>query len=580
MTIAPQAQVATEETIQRRRLHPILLAGTIIMTAVVLIGIFAPMFLSEAANIQTNDRRMPISPEHPLGTDEFGRDLASRALVATRLTLLLTVSASALSVIIGVAIGTMVWFMPSRVRQFIVGANSVAVAFPNLVIALIIAAILGPGAWTAAFAVGIASVPAFVRLTVNMSSPIMTRDYVRTAHLLHVPKSKMIGRHVLPNMAEPLLILTASNFAVTLVELSGLSFIGLGVQSPDYDYGLLLSDALTMIYAQPTQVIGPALMIMLAGLGAMLIGDGLAASSNPRTRSQRRAVRTGTLLPAPVDAVGARESEGGRPLETEANPVSHVDVCVRDLRVTAANGKELVKGVSFDVRRGEIVGLVGESGSGKSLTAMTLSGLVPDGVNATARILDAAGHNMLEHVSPKELARDVALVYQDPVSTFNPALRLNTQLTEVARTHLGMRPTRARQRLIERFEQLKITDPNHRVRQHPHELSGGMLQRAMIASSLLAEAKLIVADEPTTALDVTVQAEVLKQFVAATQELDASVLFISHDLGVVEALCDRVIVMYQGEIVEELTSQQLSSREVEHPYTRKMLDAAEYVEAL
>ncbi|TLQ01049.1 dipeptide/oligopeptide/nickel ABC transporter permease/ATP-binding protein [Nesterenkonia salmonea] len=577
--MANEAQAAPTQKKQKRRLHPILLAGLIIMTVVVLIGIFAPMWFSESANVQSNDRRMPISADHPLGTDEFGRDLFSRALVATRLTLLLTVAASAISVVIGVTIGTLVWFMPPRVRQLIVGANSVAVAFPNLVIALIIAAILGPGAWTAAFAVGIASVPAFVRLTVNMSSPIMARDYVTTAHLLRVSKYKLIGRHVLPNMAEPLLILTASNFAVTLVELSGLSFIGLGVQSPDYDYGLLLSDALTMIYAQPTQVIGPAVMIVLAGLGAMLIGDGLAASSNPRTRGQRRAMRTGTLRPAPAAAnEQAKEQEAAR--EAAEDPEDEIDVRVRDLRVTAANGTELVKGIDFDVRRREIVGLVGESGSGKSLTAMTLCGLTPEGVTATAGTLVAAGHNMLEPVSSRELAQDIALVYQDPMSTFNPALKLNTQLTEVARTHLGMRPSRARRKLIERFEQLKITSPEHRIGQHPHELSGGMLQRAMIASSLLAEAKLIVADEPTTALDVTVQAEVLRQFVSATQELDASVLFISHDLGVVEALCDRVLVMYRGEIVEELTAEQLGSRRVEHPYTRKLLDAAEYVEAL
>lgn len=566
--------VATGATESHRwRLHPILLSGLILLVLIALVAVLAPMFLTTDANALTDQTRLSPSPEHPLGTDEFGRDLLARSLVATRLTLLLTISASAISVIVGVIIGLAVWLLPVRVRRFIIGVNSVAVAFPSLVLALVIAAILGPGAWTAALAVGISSIPAFVRLTVNMAAPVLEREYVSTARLLHVSRPLVMTRHVLPNMAEPLLVLAASNFAVTLVELSGLSFIGLGVQSPEYDFGLLLSDALAAIYTQPSQVVGPSVMIMLTGLAAMLIGDGLAASSNPRTRGARRATRTGML-----------HGEGtSAPQDSEANSGSDGDanaVRVRDLKVTTGSGIDLVKGISFEVAPGEIVGLVGESGSGKSLTAMTLAGLVPEGVNATASAIVAAGNDMLSDVPPKTLAQDIALIYQDPMSTFNPALRIETQLTEVARTHLGFSRGAARRALLERFEQLRISRPARRLRQHPHELSGGMLQRAMIASSLIADSKLIIADEPTTALDVTVQAAVLRQFVAAARELGASVLFISHDLGVVEALCDRVMVMHRGEIVEEMTADRLARRDVTHPYTQKLLDAAEYVEAL
>lgn len=569
MTVTPPdtvAVVTAEAPPRRRRMHPILLSGLILMALIVLTAIVAPMFLSSSADSLTDQTRLPPGPDHLLGTDEFGRDLLSRALVATRLTLLLTVSASAISVVVGIAIGMLVWLLPDRVRRFVVGVNSVAVAFPSLVLALVIAAILGPGAETAALAVGISSIPAFVRLTVNMATPVLGREFVSTARLLSVPRLIVLVRHVLPNMAEPLLVLAASNFAVTLVELSGLSFIGLGVQSPQYDFGLLLSDALVSIFTQPSQVIGPSVMIMLTGLAGMLIGDGLAAGSNPRTRGFRRASRTG----------GLARSDAAEP----AAPASDAPVSVRDLRVSTGTGIELVRGVSFDIAPGEILGLVGESGSGKSLTAMSLAGLVPEGVNATASTLVASGNDMLGHVPPARLAHDIALIYQDPMSTFNPALRIGTQLTEVARTHLGMSRGAARRALLERFEQLRITDPPRRLRQHPHELSGGMLQRAMIASSLIADAKLIIADEPTTALDVTVQAEVLRQFAAAAREIGASVLFISHDLSVVEALCDRVMVMYRGEVVEELTASQLASRDVTHPYTRTLLDAAQYVDAL
>jgi peptide/nickel transport system permease protein len=556
---------APETRSVRRRLPSTLVAGLVLAAILVVTAIVAPLFLSGRADGLTAQTRLSPSASHWLGTDEFGRDLFARALVATRLTLLLTVSACALAVVVGVFIGTLVWVLPPRVRAAVLGANAVAVAFPSLVLALIIAAILGPGAWTATLAIGLAGIPAFIRLTSNIASSVMVREYVTTARLLRVPRLVLIRRHVLPNIAESLLVLAASNFAVTLVELSGLSFIGLGVQSPDYDFGKLLSDALASIYTQPSQTVGPGVMIVVTGLAAMLIGDGLAATSNPRTRV-RRAKRTGTLTAAraPQDGADVRRSAA---------------VSVRNLRISTGSGVELVKGISFDVERGEIVGLVGESGSGKSLTSMSVAGLVPEGVRAVADGLYAAGHDMLGPVPRSDLARDVALVYQDPISTFNPALRLDRQLTEVARTHLGMSRRTARASLVERFTQLRITKPELRMRQHPHELSGGMLQRAMIASALIADSKLIVADEPTTALDVTVQAEVLRQFVTATESLDAAMLFISHDLKVVEAVCDRVLVMYHGEIVEELTREQLRTRAVTHPYTRKLLAASDYVEA-
>ncbi|MFD6096917.1 ATP-binding cassette domain-containing protein [Nocardiopsis flavescens] len=555
--------------------------GLVLMGLLVLVAVVAPLVLGDAAGTLTDDRRQGSSPDHLLGTDEFGRDLLSRALVATRLTLVLTFSATAISVVFGVAVGLLVWMLPQRARDFVLTANAVAVAFPALVLALVIAAVLGPGAVSATIAVGVAGIPAFVRLSANMAAPIMVRDYVSTAGLLNVPRPVILLRHVLPNLGEPLLVLSANSFAVTLTELSGLSFIGLGVQNPDYDFGRLLADGLPNAYTQPIQIVGPSLMLVLTGVAAMFIGDGLAARSNPRLRRLVRGRLSGTLRRADdisrdlADAHARRAREDApREPAAPAEPVLRV----RDLRVETAQGRPLVRGVSFDVAPGEILGLVGESGSGKSLTAMSAAGLVPDGVNATASVLTAAGHDLLGPVRAAELARDVALVYQDPVSTFNPALRLDGQLTEVPRVHLGMGRRQARRALAEMFGRLRISRPESRGAQHPHELSGGMLQRAMISSALLTEATLIIADEPTTALDVTVQAEVLRRFVEASESLGAAVLFISHDLGVVEALCDRVLVMNGGEVVEELTRDRLARGEAEHPYTRSLLAAARYVE--
>ena len=564
----------------RQRLGPMLTTGLAMAVALVLVAIFVPPFLDEQAASLTDYRRQLSSPEHLLGTDEFGRDLLARALVATRLTLVLTATATGIGVIFGVVIGLFVWLMPKRVRDLVLGANAVAVAFPGLVLALVIASVLGTGATSATVAVGVAGIPAFVRLSANMAAPIMERDYVSTARLLNVPRPMILFRHVLPNLGEPLLILSTNSFVVTLTELSGLSFIGLGVQNPQYDFGRLLADALPNAYTQPIQVLGPSVMLVLTGAAAMFIGDGLAARSNPRLRRFIRGRHSGNLQ------ITAKEKEDRATFLSNADPRQGSDksrsqetsaLFARNLKVTTLQGDCLVQNVTFNIAPGEILGLVGESGSGKSMTAMSAAGLIPDGVNATADILQVARHNLLGRTSPSDVARDVAMIYQDPMSSFNPALSLGSQLTEVSRVHLRQNRKRSRTELMEKFRQLQISNPKQRVSQRSHELSGGMLQRAMISAALLTEAKVIIADEPTTALDVTVQAEVLRQFVNASESLGAAVLFISHDLGVVEALCDRVLVMKTGKVVEELTRQQLSRGIIKHPYTKSLLEAAKYV---
>jgi peptide/nickel transport system permease protein len=252
---------------------------------------------------------------------------------------------------------------------------------------------------------------------------------------------------------------------------------------------------------------------------------------------------------------------------------STAPVVVRDLAVARADGTPLVRGVSFDIGRGEIVGLVGESGSGKSLTALSLARLLPEGLTATASELRAGGVDLLGRPGRRELADTVAMVYQDPGTTFNPALRMGTQLTEVLRVHKGHSKRAARAIVADLLATVHIADPERVLRAHPYELSGGMRQRAMIAAALAAEPALLVADEPTTALDTTVAAGILRELGRIRDETGTSILFISHDLGVVEELCDRVLVMKDGEIVEELTREQLRTGNVTAPYTRVLLDS-------
>ncbi|WP_159698663.1 dipeptide/oligopeptide/nickel ABC transporter permease/ATP-binding protein [Arthrobacter sp. 18067] len=532
-----------------------LIVGIVMMSIMVLTAILAPMFLSDAAEKLTPQASQGPSAEHWLGTDDFGRDVLARSLVATRLTLLMTAATTAIAVVAGIAIGTAVWLAPRRVRAAVLRVIEAAVAYPSLIFSLLIAAILGQGTWSAVLAISIASIPAFARLTANMAASISQRNYVSTARLLGVSGPHIITRHLLPNMAEPLLVLTATVFATTLIDLSSLSFIGLGVQNPEYDFGRLLNEGLVNIYSQPLQAVMPSIMITITGLSAMLIGDGLAAATDPRGGRKFGSLRKASEVPASLRA------------DTEAL------VEVDNLTVTTPSGVPLVKGVSLSIHAGEVVGLVGESGSGKSLTAMSIAGLLPEELGVSAKTMRLGGLNLLKKNKPRELATSIGLVYQDPGTSFNPALRIGSQLTEVSRVHLGQSRNTAFGRMVKALADIRITQPEKRMKQHPHELSGGMLQRAMIASTLVTDPRLIIADEPTTALDVTVQADVLRQFRTINREMGTAMLFISHDIGVVQALCDKVIVMNGGKILERLTGEELAAGKVKHPYTKALLAA-------
>ena len=529
-----------------------LLAGLVLAAVLLIIAVVAPLVLQSQADA-LGARSQPPSSEHWLGTDAVGHDMFARSLVATRLTLLMTAGATLIAVVGGVVFGGVVQLLPGRPRELALRAIDSLVAFPGLLLALVVAAILGASAPSAVVAIGVSGIPYFARLAANLAGSVLHRDYVETARLLGAPSLAVLRRHVLPNIAEPILVLTASTFAASLTAISALSFVGLGVQSPAYDYGKLLNEALPSLLAgRAYQVVGPAALIVLAGVAAMLIGDGLAARADPRRSVPRRVppVRP-TELHAPGDAL------------------LHAENVV----VSRADGVALVKGVSFSIGRGEMLGIVGESGSGKSLTALTVARLLPDSLEASARRLTLGEKDLLRRQPPAVMARAIALVYQDPGTTFNPALRMGAQLGQVLRAHFGRSRSQADSAVREALEAVRVSDAPRRMRQRPHEWSGGMRQRAMLSSALTVTPELIIADEPTTALDVTVQREILRELRRVSIENGCALLFISHDIAVVRALCHRVLVMKDGEIVEELSAGHLDLEHARHPYTRSLLEA-------
>lgn len=565
--------MATDTTVRRWRRNPSLTAGAVILGLLLLVALVAPPLLSGPAETLTGDTRLGPGAGHLLGTDAFGRDVLARALVATRLTLLMAAAATAVSFVVGVAIGALVHLAPGWLRETCLRLIDSAVAFPSLVLALVIAAVLGPGTMSAIVAIAVAGVPGFARLTANLAATVADKDYVLTARLLGVPGLRILGRHVLPNISGPLLVLLSSSFTLSLLDISSLSFVGLGVQSPQYDWGRLLNEALPSIFAQPSLVLAPSIMLIVTGVGAMLLGDGVASLVDPRTRGTapapaKSADTAGQAVPAQQGRTPAPASDGAAAAGPDPDGLLTVD----GLTVRAGD-RTLVDDVSFTIGAGQIVGLVGESGSGKSTIAMAVAGLLPEGVRANAARLALDDLDLLAAPPERRLATEIGIVYQDPIGTFNPALRLGTQLTEVTRVHQGTTKRQAAQDMVRALADIRVTEPERRLRQHPHELSGGMLQRASIASATTTNPRLLIADEPTTALDVTVQAEVLRQFRRINREHGTAMLFISHDIGVVGVLCDTVLVLHGGRVVDRTTGADLRRGTVTHPYTRALLAA-------
>jgi peptide/nickel transport system permease protein len=240
---------------------------------------------------------------------------------------------------------------------------------------------------------------------------------------------------------------------------------------------------------------------------------------------------------------------------------------------SASGPKRLVRDVSLQLRSGEVLGIVGETGSGKSLTALSIARLVPHPLRVQARTLEVDGVDFASQPSRRasgDLGTRVAMIFQDPMSSMNPAARVGSQLTDGARRHRSLKRTEAREEAITRLGQVRIGDAKRALRRYPHQFSGGMQQRIMIAMGLMARPRVLLADEPTTALDVTVQAQVLEVFREIKEKENTGIVLISHNLGVVNQLCDRVLVMYAGRIVEEGTRERLLGQP-RHPYTQGLL---------
>jgi len=525
---------------------------------VVLMTVLGPIIFGDLATERSiPDRQQGVSPEHLFGTDELGRDLFARVVVATRVSVLLTLGATGISVGAGIVLGVIAVLLPRFLQRIVAGLIDILLSFPWLLLALFFSVIWGTTAIGAMLAVGFAGIPVFARLTSTLSASVASSDYVRAAGILGSGALRTTARHIIPNILPPLLVNTAAHASVTLLSFAALSFLGLGVQAPEFDWGRLLNEGSKRIYVDPMAAIGPGIAIVFVGVVFALLGEVFSESSSRSLPPKAVRRRRSTDYVAPV---------------TDATPTLEMT----DLRVSfpGRDGKmvERVHGVSLSISPGETVGIVGESGSGKSVTAAAVAGLLgPEALVTSERLMFreidmSAVPNGTER---RRLGLEQAMIFQDPLTSLNPALTIGRQLREASEVHAKMSHHDSLRRAIDKLNLVRIPDAERRVGQLPHEFSGGMRQRAMIAMGLMGTPRLIIADEPTTALDVTVQRQVMQALRDAQNTTGAAILFISHDIALVSGFCDRIIVMRDGLVVEEIAADRLD--EARHPYTRGLI---------
>ncbi|HEY4019838.1 MAG TPA: dipeptide/oligopeptide/nickel ABC transporter permease/ATP-binding protein [Pseudonocardiaceae bacterium] len=542
---------------------PVGAGASVTLLALVVLAVIAPMLWSGKANL-TDVAAMLQGPsaQHWAGTDNLGRDIFARVLVATRLSVELALLATMISVVIGILLGTAGVLLGRRAARIVAAVVNIAVAFPGLLLALFFAVIFGVGAQGAVLAIGFAGAPSFARLAQTLVAGVEQRDFVAAARIAGVGRIRVLCRHVLPNIAESLIVNAAIGAGSALLTFAGLSFLSLGVQAPGYDWGKLLGDGLTGIYEQPIAALAPGVAVIVAGLAFNLFGEALAKGIGLAT----------TLGRTPLSRL--RSTPSTESLSEQDDAV----LDVADLVVTLpGHGEPIrpVRGVGFRIGRGEAVGVVGESGSGKTMTALAVTRLIEEPGRVEASRLRFLGTDLrtgTARTHRRLLGTSLAMVFQDPMTSLNPTRRVGSQLAEVARRHRGLSRGAALALAIDRLRAVRVPAAQRRAHQYPHEFSGGMRQRAMIGMGLMGTPALIVADEPTTALDVTVQRQVLDLLASIRRQDSVALLLISHDVAVVGQVCDRVLVMYAGRIVEDLPAAELATS-ARHPYTRALVAA-------
>jgi peptide/nickel transport system permease protein len=518
------------------------------------------------------------STAHLLGTDELGRDVLSRLLYGGQLTLLGVVECVAVLLIISLPAGLAAGYLGGWVDRAISAVVDLLLSVPGIIVVLAVLTVFGTSMTAAMVTFGVLGSAGVIRVIRSAVLSVREELYVAAARVSGVSEPRIVVRHVLPRIAGPVIVQASLFAAIALAIQTGLAFLSLGVAPPAPSWGGMVGEAANLIDQDGWLLVPSGGIIALTILAFGLIGDavrdatveGWSATTVPPVRKAKRPPVPATSPPASLAAADIQGTPGRWPARPE--PDDGTALAVRDLTVEfdgPGGPVTVVDGVSFTLRAGEVLGIVGESGCGKSVTALSLLRLLPpNGRISGGRIL--LNGQDLTAVSEQEISalrgKAMAMVFQDPTVSLDPSFLVGAQVAEVVRRHDRVSRAAARRRVLELFEQVRLPDPAGAARRYPHELSGGMAQRVSLALALAGRPSVLIADEPTTALDVTVQAGILELLRQLRKETGMSIILVTHDWGVVADVCDRALVMYAGQVVEQAPVQDLF-RQPRHPYT-------------
>jgi ABC-type dipeptide/oligopeptide/nickel transport system ATPase component/ABC-type dipeptide/oligopeptide/nickel transport system permease subunit len=577
---APEAadEAAAQKSVWRLILkNPVGLISVVILLAIVLFGLagrwftpFEPGFTDLA---QTN--APPFSGQFLLGGDAAGRDVLSRLMVATGSTLIAAAVVLVVALVLGASTGLIAGYYSGWFDSIASWIANVILALPGFALLIALYAVIGPNILVAMAVFGVLIAPSYFRLVRALVVNVRNELYVDAAKVSGLSDFRIVSRHVLRAVRAPIIIQSSFVLGAGIGIQAGLEFLGLGDPTQP-SWGGMLREAFTNIYLAGINVLWPALLVTITILVFALLGnairDGLHAAGS----------RSHTLKPQALRRI-RDEYVSSAPSASTANGASATDAETPHLSITdlviaypdSANSiSEVVRGVNLDVQKGEIHGLVGESGSGKSQTAFSVLGILPkEALILGGRVL-YHGHDLLSDPRLQKSLRGKKIGYipQEPMSNLDPTFTIGKQLVYGLQAVKDISGQEAKADLLKLLARVGINNPERTFNSYPHQISGGMAQRVLIAGAIAGDPEFIIADEPTTALDVTVQAEVLELLRELQREREIGMILVTHNLGVVADICDRVSVMQHGRIVETNSAAELFAAP-QHEYTRMLLGA-------
>ncbi|MCX4863600.1 dipeptide/oligopeptide/nickel ABC transporter permease/ATP-binding protein [Streptomyces sp. NBC_00257] len=556
-----------------------------VLIVVVLGAVLAPLFTQDPLTTGT-----PVqAPDgaHWFGTDRAGRDVFARVVHGSRYSLVIGLGATAVALIAGALLGSIAATSRRLGDESVMRTLDVVMSFPPIALAAVLVAVFGTSVPVIIFTIAFVYTPSLARVVRANVLAQYGEDYVAAEKVIGARRGYIVLRHVAVNCMAPVMVFATVMVAEAIIFEAGLSFIGAGVQDPDPSWGSVLAYGRQILLAGGWwATFFPGLALLITVLALNILSEGLTDASAAPGRAKAAADPTGATAPDPVEATATADIDAaltrladridatGPALNPVPDDAAELLV-VRDLSIRFPDryGQiPVVDSLDFTVHEGETLGLVGESGCGKSITSLAVMGLLARNAEVGGEIL-YRGRNLLE-LAPKErralMGPEIAMVYQDALSSLNPSVLVGTQLKQL--TSRGGTKTPA-----ELLELVGLA-PERTLRSYPHELSGGQRQRVLIAMALSRDPRLLIADEPTTALDVTVQAQVVELLVELRDELGFAMVLVSHDLALVGDLSHRVAVMYAGRLAEIGATRSVLTGPTHH-YSRGLLGSVVSLEA-